>query len=358
MKKLLSAILVVCIFFSLGIVSAYAAAEHQIADAASLESAIGAASDGDTLVLTADITLDRNITLDKELNLKSNGKTIYLGSYSISPVIWAEDTINFLDEAHLCSTDLSQFACSIGFPQGFFPYSGKLGYYSFDINSRTITENDEPNSYGLHIVPVPELPKFPTANISSNPGAGAPDLTFAMRFSNPEKVSYIQAEYFSNWKADFVVTVNKDVKFNTDITNADAYLAGNYGSYGWISVPFSDVDYTANTLYALMTRTLGNTLTVLEVYGGVQVFDCGIFFTEEFMAANPGLKATVELRVFGPNSSVENGTTVASGTFELAPPVSLVPATDDNSHAVLWAILLVMFTATAVISGKKRLTKS
>ena len=180
-----------------------------------------------------------------------------------------------------------------------------------------------------------------------------------MRFSNPETVSYIQAEYFSNWKADFVVTVNKDVKFNTDITNADAYLAGNYGSYGWISVPFSDVDYTANTPYALMTRTLGDTLTVLEVYGGVQVFDCGIFFTEEFMAENPDLEATVELRVFNPTtSSVENGTPVASKTFEVAPPVSLVPATDDNSHAVLWAILLVMFTATAVLSGKKRLTKN
>lgn len=364
MKKLLSAVLVVCIFFSLGIVSAYAAAEHQIADAAGLESAIGAASDGDTLVLTADITLDRNITLDKELNFRFNGNSLWLNGNSIT--VSAKATI--LDETHIYGSSPNVIVSGSGEiaydKNKFYFHDGVLGTITFDPSadpSSSININETENSDGIHIVPIPPMPSFPSVDISSsykNYGTDVPDLTYAMQFYDPLEISMIQANYYGGWYADFAVTVNKNVVFGPD-AGADGYLAGHYAPFSanWISVPFSNVDYTADTPYALMSSVV-TPWTVEAIYTGVQKFECGIHFSDEFIAKNPDLKVSVQLRISPSASGVATGTVVASKEFIIEPPAVNVPATDDNSHAVLWAILLVMFTATAVISGKKRLTKS
>ena len=364
MKKLLSAVLVVCIFFSLSCITAFAVQERQVTDSVGLEAALTAASDGDTIVLNGDITLENSITVDNVLNFRFNGNSLWLNGNSIT--VSAEATI--LDEAHIYGSSSGVIVSGSGEivydKKDFYLHDGVLGTITFDPSadpSSSIKVNEIENSDGIHIVPIPPLPSFPSENISSsykNYGTDAPDLTYAMQFYDPLEISLIQASYYGGWYADFVVTVNKNVVFGPD-AGADGYLAGHYAPFSanWISVPLSNVDYTADTPYALMSSVV-TPWTVEAIYTGVQKFECGIHFSDEFIAKNPDLKVSVQLRISPSASGVATGTVVASKEFIIEPPAVNVPATDDNSHAVLWAILLVMFTATAVISGKKRLTKS
>ncbi len=116
-------------------------------------------------------------------------------------------------------------------------------------------------------------------------------------------VSLEQLGCYGEWYADFVLTVNKDVTFNADGT-ADGYLAGEYGTYGWISVPFTDFAVKANTPIKIMdtaAKLLGQgglKLTYNDVYAGVKDFNCGVFFTKEFREANPDLEVNLSLKMF------------------------------------------------------------
>ena len=66
-------------------------------------------------------------------------------------------------------------------------------------------------------------PALPTATVSD---LNQDNLTFAMNFKADE-ITPEQLEYYGNWYADFVLTVNKDVTFDAN-GGADGYLSGQY----------------------------------------------------------------------------------------------------------------------------------
>ena len=131
-------------------------------------------------------------------------------------------------------------------------------------------------------------------------------LTFAMNFvADPATEAQLLA--YGNWYADFVLTVNKDVTYNLNGTK-DGYLAGQYDSWSpaWVTVPNKDVTVAAGEPVKIMetaAETYGKAglkYTYMEVYDRVKDFDCGVFFNEEFLAANPDIYVTLELRIYNP----------------------------------------------------------
>ncbi len=137
-------------------------------------------------------------------------------------------------------------------------------------------------------------------------------LTFAMNFkADPASAEQLLA--YGNWYADFVLTVNKDVTYNANGT-ADGYLAGQYDAWSknWVSVPFESVKVEKNDSLKIMeyaSKLMGKPglkYTYKEVYNTVKDFDCGIFFDEEFLTANPDLTATLELRIYNPANESES----------------------------------------------------
>jgi len=140
----------------------------------------------------------------------------------------------------------------------------------------------------------------------------------------------------------------------------------------WITVPFGTVSYTANTPYAIMSEAVGSawdSWSVVEIFSMVQQFNCGIYFDEEFIAANPDLKVTLELRIYPRGSAPVNGAVAASGIYTLtppappvpseppvpsAPPAQWAPVTGDDSHVALWCVLFAACAAVAVLTRKKR----
>ena len=100
---------------------------------------------------------------------------------------------------------------------------------------------------------------------------------------------------------------------NADSATAGGYLAGEYGEYGWIKVPFEDVELKADESMRIMQYAAnalqkpGLNLTYADVYGTVKEFNCGAYFTPEFLAANPEFEVTLELRLYDPDDADGEG---------------------------------------------------
>ena len=154
-----------------------------------------------------------------------------------------------------------------------------------------------------------EKPELPTATVTELKDT---NLTFAMNFhaddAEPEQIAY-----YGDWYADFVLTVNKDVTFNAN-GGADGYLSGQYDEWpeNWVNVPFKDVTIKAGESLKIMEYASelmgkpGLKYTYGEVYEVVKDFDCGVYFTGEYLAKNPDLKVTLELRMYNPDNEEES----------------------------------------------------
>ncbi|MBQ8764906.1 MAG: hypothetical protein IJZ12_03175, partial [Clostridia bacterium] len=187
------------------------------------------------------------------------------------------------------------------------------------------SNNTEENSGSLVIDgetvwPIPELPTATVTEFEKE------DLTFALNF-RADDASEAQLAYYGDWYADYVLTVNKDVTFNAN-GGADGYLSGQYEDWSenWVNVPFEDVTLKAGESIKIMeyAATLmgqpGLKYTYGEVYEIVKDFNCGVFFDEEFLTANPDLEVTLELRMYNPDES-KNESYVIGETYTFKAPV-------------------------------------
>ena len=155
-------------------------------------------------------------------------------------------------------------------------------------------------------------PALPTATVSK---ITQEDLTFAMNFK-VDSITEEQLNHYGSWYADFELTVNTDVVFNND-GSADGWLAGQYDAWSenWVTVPFgkyAPVTVKANEPLKIMAFAAelmdepGLKYTYKEVYDSVKDFDCGVFFDNEFLAANPDLEVKLELKMYNPENESEN----------------------------------------------------
>ena len=170
-----------------------------------------------------------------------------------------------------------------------------------DVASKNVNAQKE-----FFILPI----ELPTATVTE---LEKEDLTFALNFKADE-ASETQLAYYGNWYADYVLTVNKDVTFNADSETSDGYLSGQYDGWNenWVNVPFEDVTLKAGESIKIMAYAAellnqpGLKFTYREVYEWVKDFNCGVFFTEEFLAKNPDLEVTLELRMYNPYKESES----------------------------------------------------
>ena len=158
--------------------------------------------------------------------------------------------------------------------------------------------------------------KLPTATITAIPDAeldGAPGLTYSLKFKAND-VSLFQMLCFTNWYADFELTVSSDVTFNESDSESDGFLAGSYDNWlkgSWVSVPTTNVTIKANEPLRIMdygAELLGKRglkMTYGEIATTVKVFRCGIVLRDAFLAANPGFKVGLSLKMYNPKNEAE-----------------------------------------------------
>ncbi len=190
-------------------------------------------------------------------------------------------------------------------------------------------------------------PALPTATVTSIDAPEGTPLTFALNFK-ADDVTDAQLAYYRDWYADFVLTITglpeEGVTFNTDGT-ADGYLAGQYDAWSenWVSVPFEDVTLRNGESIKIMeyAATLmgqsGLKLTYNDVYSFVKNFDCGVYFTPEFLAANPDMKVSLSLRMYKTGDATDEG--VAIGEMEEFSAPTVVAKIGSTPYATLEAAI-------------------
>lgn len=193
------------------------------------------------------------------------------------------------------------------------------------------TENED-GTYGVSLsLPTADVTDIPETELEEK---NAPDLTFALKFTAVEPTE-AQLEKYKDWYADFELTVNKKATFNA-YGNADGYLAGEYGTYGWISVPFDDVTLEAGDSLKIMEYAAslmgepGLKITYNDVVEFVKIFNCGIYFTDEFIAENPDLEVTLSLNMYNPEDETEKYT--IGDTYKFSPVTCEWIAVTDSGY--------------------------
>ncbi len=185
----------------------------------------------------------------------------------------------------------------------------KIKYYADDeyIGENVVEMNGPDNLWPVvwgELDWVADVP-VPQAVISDSTAERDFELTFAKNFKIPTEITDDQIEKYAEWFADFELKVNKDITFNAD-GSADGYLAGHYGDYGWISVPFNDVTIKANESFKIMEYAAkllnkpGLKFTCAEVFSLVQDFSCGVFVNDEYLAKNPDFQIDLALNLYEP----------------------------------------------------------
>ncbi len=184
------------------------------------------------------------------------------------------------------------------------------------------------------------MPELPTATIKE---LKEDTMTFALNFK-AETPTNSQAAFYGKWYADFVLTINKDVTFDAN-GGADGYLAGQYDEWSpnWVNVPIEPVSVKANEplkimqFAAKMLNKPGLKYTYSEIVGSVKDFDCGVYFTPEFLQTNPDLEVSLELRMYNPVNEDESysvGDTFEFGIPELPTATATDYAKDDLTFAM------------------------
>ena len=213
----------------------------------------------------------------------------------------------------------------------------------------------------LSCIPVTALaadstPALPTASVTE---IKKDDLTFALNFK-VDPVTQEQLAYYGNWYADFELTINKDVTFNND-GSADGWLAGQYDEYSsnWLTVPFgkyAPVTLKANQTLKIMAFAAeqmdepGLKYTYKEIYETVRDFDCGVYFDDEFLAANPDLEVKLELKMYNPANESENY--VIGQTYTYGNPVVAKNTTTNKVYTSAFDALMDCAEGQTVVMVK------
>ncbi|MBE6688787.1 MAG: hypothetical protein E7588_05865 [Ruminococcaceae bacterium] len=119
-------------------------------------------------------------------------------------------------------------------------------------------------------------------------------LETAYSFKSNQSVEEVENSIYKDWHCDFYVSLTRD------LIAGDApviYLAGNYGSYGWLGFDDTEVTLTAGEELPLLGSVTKNPWTYGMVAGLVGEFICGVADIDDALA---GETFTVKLRLTNP----------------------------------------------------------
>lgn len=164
------------------------------------------------------------------------------------------------------------------------------------------------------------LPRAKVENLNVNeldqldPAPGYP-LQAAMKFSalQTEEEAIAAPGNYEDWYVDFFITIEglEGGKFTAD---SDCYLAGYYGSYGWVQIP---LEYFASEFdegtYPVMGAVSANLKYGADICGSVKEFICGMHLSEAVLEEHPDLKITLELGMS------EEVTDIINGKYKVVP---------------------------------------
>ena len=119
-------------------------------------------------------------------------------------------------------------------------------------------------------------------------------LSFVMQFLANQTEADMETSPFADWYGDFVITFTgiEEGSFTAD----GCYLAGHYGSFGWVKVPVDGMTIENGVRYPVMLG-VGMGQKYEYICSSVQDFKCALYLTPEILEANPNIQVKLELGV-------------------------------------------------------------
>ncbi len=125
-------------------------------------------------------------------------------------------------------------------------------------------------------------------------------LQIVMNFKANETLEEAKAGAFGKFKCDFYLEF--EGLANGSIVADGCYLAGNYGTYGWIAIPTDGLQLEANVEYPVVSGYDMN-LTYENICDYVKDFTAAIYIAPAILDANPDFKVTLSLKMTDPNNA-------------------------------------------------------
>ncbi len=134
-------------------------------------------------------------------------------------------------------------------------------------------------------------------------------LQIVMNFKAQESLEEAKAGAYGKYKCDFYLSIEGLAETSIvegysrkAITANDCYLAGNYGSFGWIVIPTDGLVLEEGISYPVVSAYDAN-LTYEDICGSVKDFTAAIYVAPAILAANPDFKVSLALKMTDPNDA-------------------------------------------------------
>ena len=148
------------------------------------------------------------------------------------------------------------------------------------------------NDLGMTTVAAGEYSIWDGSFDSNTEDDGDMPLSFVMQFLADQTAADMATSPFADWYGDFVLTFTG--LENESFTANGCYLAGHYGSFGWVKVPVDGMKIEKGVRYPVMLGVgLGQKYDY--ICSGVEDFRCALYLTPEILAANPNIQVKLEL---------------------------------------------------------------
>ena len=124
-------------------------------------------------------------------------------------------------------------------------------------------------------------------------------LQIVMNFKAKDTLEQAKASGFGKYKCDFYLTFTGLA--HGSITADDCYLAGNYGTFGWIVIPADGLELEEGIEYPVVSAYDAN-LTYEDICGSVKDFTAAIYVAPEILEENPDFRVTLSLKMKNPDT--------------------------------------------------------
>ena len=163
------------------------------------------------------------------------------------------------------------------------------------------------NNLGMTTVAAGDYAIWDGSFDSNTEDDGDMPLSFVMQFLADQTEADMATSPFADWYGDFVLTFTG--LENGSFTADNCYLAGHYGSFGWVKIPVDGMVIEDGARYPVMLG-VGMGQKYDYICSSVEDFKCALYLAPEILEANPNIQVKLELGVVD-NSKGQDAATEA-----------------------------------------------
>ena len=121
-------------------------------------------------------------------------------------------------------------------------------------------------------------------------------LSVVMKFTAKDTKETIKTSPFKDYATDFYITIS-GMSGDSFIADENTFIAGSYGDYGWIKIPLQGMEIKNGERYPVLGSAFEGSFSYEFICTSVKEMLCAMTISPEIVAANPNLKVVLDLAI-------------------------------------------------------------